>query len=98
LLSALDSGSSPERSPDTTPRDYNSKVASWKVAYLGPRRGCTASRSAFIVSIAMLVGVYAVVQANQSTGMPATLAATTTSTTLAERRRGTTGTATTSIR
>ena len=73
---------------------YNSKVASWKVAYLGAAAWWYRIALAFIVSIAMLVGVYAVAQANQSTGMPATPAATT-STTVAAPATSTTGTATT---
>jgi hypothetical protein len=77
---------------------YNSKVASWKVAYLGAAAWWYRIALAFIVSIAMLVAVYAVVQANQSTGVPATPAATTTSTTAAGATTSPTPTATTSTR
>jgi len=54
---------------------YNTKVASWKVAYLGAAAWWYRIALAFIVSIAMLVGVYAVVQASQGSGR--TLATTT---------------------
>lgn len=45
---------------------YNSKVAAWKVAYLDASAWWYRIALAFIVSIAMLVGVYAVFGANHS--------------------------------
>jgi hypothetical protein len=72
---------------------YNTKVASWKVAYLGAAAWWYRIALAFIVSIAMLVGVYAVVQANQSSGIAATPAATT-RTAVAAPTTSATGTAT----
>ena len=49
---------------------YNSKVASWKVSYLGAAAWWYRIALAFIVSIAMLVGVYAVVQTGNRSGKP----------------------------
>jgi hypothetical protein len=45
---------------------YNTRVAAWKVSYLGASAWWYRIALAFIVSIAMLVGVYAVFGANHS--------------------------------
>jgi hypothetical protein len=47
---------------------YNSKVASWKVSYLGAAAWWYRIALALIVSIAMLVGVYAIVQTGEHSG------------------------------
>ena len=60
---------------------YNSKVASWKVSYLGAAAWWYRIALAFIVSVAMLVGVYAVVQSGQGSGKPGATNTTTTNTT-----------------
>jgi len=59
---------------------FNIKVASWKVAYLGAAAWWYRIALTFIVSIAMLVGVYAVVQAAQSSGTRQTSMTSTTAT------------------
>jgi hypothetical protein len=57
---------------------YNSKVASWKVSYLGAAAWWYRIALTFIVSIAMLVGVYAGVQTGHGSGKPTATTATTT--------------------
>jgi hypothetical protein len=72
---------------------YNTKVASWKVSYLAAAAWWYRIALAFIVSIAMLVGIYAVVQSGQTTGKPKTMKRHTTTKTTTETR--TTNTSTT---
>jgi hypothetical protein len=78
---------------------YNSKVASWKVSYLGAAAWWYRIALAFIVSIAMLVGVYAVVQTGQGSGKSTVTTTTTaTSTTHSTGRPAATTTTTTTTR
>jgi hypothetical protein len=57
---------------------FNSKIAAWKISYLGASAWWYRIALAFIVSIAMLVGIYAVAQANHATTSNPAVAASTT--------------------
>lgn len=72
---------------------FNSKVASWKVSYLGASAWWYRIALAFIVSIGMLVGIYAVVQTGQG-GRKATATTVTATTTMVTTTTVTTTTST----